>query len=456
MMAAKSRQSVLKGGSGPLLPANNARSTRKVKLSFDGQDMVQTPDPMPVLKEKGFKPWDVFEAARQYAEAQQLEVSRMQEELEKKDKVIKDKDAEIERLKTQIQAQQTGINYEPLHWDPAMQRKGLKDSVERCNHVAIIVSDVGRSATFYSEVVGLQQITRPDFDRFGAWFTIGNVELHLIKGVPIVPHGNDLIVGHISLECKDMGQVLQGLKNMGIPFEQNISVPGGKGKAASEGGDLSNTVVQYFVRDPDGYYLEFCNCEILTDFCLQNHSVFGKEGAVLPYYEESGASSQMLQALGENMTERVGRWLESAREHVKKDQAAKYACLKELDKAAWPAADPKKLANLKKRQLVYCDITQSFKERELEDILRAANNDVPMAFLLMQKRVDEGRTRKARPPGYFKTKDRPSAIARGSVFFYTPPEFALGDSDDSDGEPGTGTVEDVSPVSVDKSEGRNL
>ena len=40
---------------------------------------------------------------------------------------------------------------------------GLWTSV---NHIALVVSDVGRSLTFYSDVVGMNQILRPNFDRY--------------------------------------------------------------------------------------------------------------------------------------------------------------------------------------------------------------------------------------------------------------------------------------------------
>ena len=33
------------------------------------------------------------------------------------------------------------------------------------NHIAIVVRDVGRSLQFYTDVVGMKQIMRPDFDR---------------------------------------------------------------------------------------------------------------------------------------------------------------------------------------------------------------------------------------------------------------------------------------------------
>ena len=47
-----------------------------------------------------------------------------------------------------------------------------------------------------------------------------------------------------------------------------MSVPKGEGKAESEGGSADNTVGQAFLRDPDGYYIEICNCHVLTDFVL--------------------------------------------------------------------------------------------------------------------------------------------------------------------------------------------
>lgn len=61
-----------------------------------------------------------------------------------------------------------------LHWDLNTARRALGELVQSVNHIAIIVSDVGRSIHFYSDVVGLQQIHRPNFDNHGAWFTMGN------------------------------------------------------------------------------------------------------------------------------------------------------------------------------------------------------------------------------------------------------------------------------------------
>jgi hypothetical protein len=56
-----------------------------------------------------------------------------------------------------------------------------------------------------------------NFDRHGAWFTMGNVELHLIKGVPLVPDGTNLIVGHLSIESDCIDVVLQRLIALKVP-----------------------------------------------------------------------------------------------------------------------------------------------------------------------------------------------------------------------------------------------
>jgi catechol 2,3-dioxygenase-like lactoylglutathione lyase family enzyme len=163
-----------------------------------------------------------------------------------------------------------------LHWDEIQERRGLGNLLYKVNHIAITVSDVGKSLAFYTDILGLQQIRRPNFDRHGAWLTMGNLELHLIKGIPTVHEGDDLIVGHISFESENILLVLEKLKILNIPFKQNISVPDPEksSKSIFEGTSTKQTdVVQFFVTDPDGYYIEICNCDILTDFCL-GYSIF--------------------------------------------------------------------------------------------------------------------------------------------------------------------------------------
>jgi catechol 2,3-dioxygenase-like lactoylglutathione lyase family enzyme len=54
-------------------------------------------------------------------------------------------------------------------------------TLDSIHHVSLTVTDLERSRRFYGEVLGLQEIARPNFDFPGAWFQLGVAQqLHLI------------------------------------------------------------------------------------------------------------------------------------------------------------------------------------------------------------------------------------------------------------------------------------
>ena len=285
-----------------------------------------------------------------------------------------------------------------LHWNPEIPRRGMGDLIRSVNHIAIIVSDVGRSLAFYTEIIGFQQIQRPNFDRHGAWLTMGNLELHLIKGVPNAPSGRDLIVSHIALDTNEPHKVLEKLLEYEVPFRQNISVPDPQ-KArenlveafeSSEG-----KITQYFVRDPDGYYLELCNCDVLTAFCLFKENAKEKKPGYVPKYKK--LMDAMLSTYNESgqvkaspfrfpqllkTTVLVHRLVRKARGELNKPfQERVEKALEGVEEAAVP--DGQLLEKFIGRQKTYCDICQGFSEENLASALCKSGNYAPTALLLL-------------------------------------------------------------------------
>ena len=285
-----------------------------------------------------------------------------------------------------------------LHWNPEIPRRGMGDLIRSVNHIAIIVSDVGRSLAFYTEIIGFQQIQRPNFDRHGAWLTMGNLELHLIKGVPNAPSGRDLIVSHIALDTNEPHKVLEKLLEYEVPFRQNISVPDPKKARENLVEAFENSegkITQYFVRDPDGYYLELCNCDVLTAFCLFKENAKEKKpgyvpkykklmDAMLSTYNESGqakASSFRFPQLLKT-TVLIHRLVRKARGELKKPfQERVEKALEGVEEAAVP--DGQLLEKFIGRQKTYCDICQGFSEEDLASALCKSGNYAPTALLLL-------------------------------------------------------------------------
>jgi len=259
-----------------------------------------------------------------------------------------------------------------LHWDPSVPRSGLGELIKRANHYAIVVKDVAASLRFYKDVLGLQQIKRPNFDRHGAWLTAGNIEVHLIKGEPAIHKGDNLVVSHLSLETDHVDKVLDLLKKMGIQYSRNVSVPNAK---------EDGVVIQYFIRDPDGYYVEICNCDILTKYCL------AKDEGLEFYYNEAVEKVNPCSFLKLVL-------LANSNKHSNKT-------LEELipPKEHWASkADPQKLENMLKRTLIYADIMQGETEYTISEALIQANNNVPLATRIL-KAQKKGQT--FQPPSFF-------------------------------------------------------
>lgn len=111
------------------------------------------------------------------------------------------------------------------------------------NHASLIVSDLDASLTFYCDALGLQQVDRPDLGFPGAWFQLGDQQIHLLElenpdpttGRP-VHGGRDR---HVALNVEALAPVKDILDKKGIVYTMSIS-----GRKA------------LFCRDPDGNAIE--------------------------------------------------------------------------------------------------------------------------------------------------------------------------------------------------------
>jgi catechol 2,3-dioxygenase-like lactoylglutathione lyase family enzyme len=54
----------------------------------------------------------------------------------------------------------------------------------KLHHVAVIVTDLARSAAFYQELFGLRPIERPPFPIPGMWLGVGVLQVHLTVYAP--------------------------------------------------------------------------------------------------------------------------------------------------------------------------------------------------------------------------------------------------------------------------------
>ena len=112
-------------------------------------------------------------------------------------------------------------------------------SVIRMDHVQVNVTDLERARRFYGGVLELEEVPRPEsFDFAGAWYRIGDVDLHLVVRPP-EPESED----HVCLWVADVRQTAEALEARGqrVAWQNSYKIRG---------------VDRFFVRDPDGNRIE--------------------------------------------------------------------------------------------------------------------------------------------------------------------------------------------------------
>ena len=126
-----------------------------------------------------------------------------------------------------------------------MNRELMK--IESHHHVSVCVTDLERAKAFYGDVLGLPEIRRPAFSFPGAWYELGNWQLHLIvHTTPLALRGTTEIDGrdgHVAFRVRNYKETVDYLRARGVPFHENPQNP--------------TPWAQVYVTDPDGNVIEF-------------------------------------------------------------------------------------------------------------------------------------------------------------------------------------------------------
>ena len=123
-------------------------------------------------------------------------------------------------------------------------QKKEKINIMGYNHVSLQVRNLTNSLNFYKEIIGLEQLPRPNFATKGAWLKVPHEveELHLIEG------RKDSVISdmtgsttHFSWQIPDVKAAEKYLKTTNVTIHKQSRVDG---------------VMQLYLLDPDGYLIE--------------------------------------------------------------------------------------------------------------------------------------------------------------------------------------------------------
>ena len=118
-------------------------------------------------------------------------------------------------------------------------------------HDAYPISDLERSLRFYTEVMGLRLLPRPEMPFAGAWLAdeTGRVEIHLFVSDALKPGAGtppSNLARHTAYAVDDLEAWRQHLRDRGYAILER---------------SIAGRVPQVFVTDPDGHTIELQQAE---------------------------------------------------------------------------------------------------------------------------------------------------------------------------------------------------
>ncbi|MBM4206117.1 MAG: lactoylglutathione lyase [Gammaproteobacteria bacterium] len=107
------------------------------------------------------------------------------------------------------------------------------------HHVSINVKNVDDAVAFYTGVLGMEKLHRPDLGFPGAWLRSGEQEVHLLGIQSTEPPKEQ----HFAFEVMDLDSVINTVRKAGI--------------RCSDAREIPTVCRQAFTHDPSGNMVEF-------------------------------------------------------------------------------------------------------------------------------------------------------------------------------------------------------
>ena len=123
--------------------------------------------------------------------------------------------------------------------------------VHPIDHITLVVADLDASRKFYVDLLGMDEVPRPDFTFPGAWFEAGKTQIHATvsdensglagwadRNVAKISRGH-----HFAFRVDDLSQTAELLKQAGVAIVDGPKIrPDGP--------------QQLYIEDPDGHLVE--------------------------------------------------------------------------------------------------------------------------------------------------------------------------------------------------------
>ncbi|MCR2820909.1 VOC family protein [Lederbergia panacisoli] len=124
------------------------------------------------------------------------------------------------------------------------------------HHISLSVTNLDKCKHFYGHVLGLKEIKRPNFNFNGAWYQLGDQQLHLI----VHPDSNtlrkkehvDTKDGHLAIRVANYDEAVKHLKEHNVPFMENHGSKSGFVQVFCL--DPSNNLIELNIESEKEYY----------------------------------------------------------------------------------------------------------------------------------------------------------------------------------------------------------